>query len=72
MDRTTRSRRWLGGALALAVGAGISIVGSTGTAQAADINVAKNAGFESGLSNWTCSGGSGANTSSPSAPAPPR
>ncbi|WP_327680789.1 chitinase [Streptomyces sp. NBC_00467] len=65
MDRTTRSRRWLGGALALAVGAGISIVGSTGTAQAADINVAKNAGFESGLSNWTCSGGSGANTSSP-------
>ncbi|MFI1398385.1 chitinase [Streptomyces sp. NPDC020681] len=65
MDRTTRSRRWLGGALALAVGAGISIVGITGTAQAADINVAKNAGFESGLSNWTCSAGSGSNVSSP-------
>ncbi|MGW6459542.1 chitinase [Streptomyces sp. NPDC055078] len=65
MDRTTRSRRWLGGALALAVGAGVSIVGIAGTAQAADVNVAKNAGFESGLSNWTCSGGSGANVSTP-------
>ncbi len=51
--------------MALAVGAGISIVGIAGTAQAADINVAKNAGFESGLANWTCSGGSGANASSP-------
>ncbi|MFD3517508.1 chitinase [Streptomyces sp. NPDC058657] len=27
-------------------------------AQAADLNVAKNAGFESGLANWTCSAGS--------------
>ncbi|OEJ29413.1 chitinase [Streptomyces agglomeratus] len=34
-------------------------------AQAADLNVAKNAGFESGLSNWTCSAGSGATVSSP-------
>lgn len=65
MDRTTRSRRWLGGALALAVGTGLTLMGTTGTAQAADVNVAKNAGFESGLTNWTCSGGSGATSSSP-------
>ncbi|WP_251015021.1 chitinase [Streptomyces sp. ISL-99] len=32
---------------------------------AADVNVAKNAGFESGLSNWACSAGSGATVSSP-------
>ncbi|MGW2016368.1 chitinase [Streptomyces sp. NPDC001927] len=66
MDRTTtRSRRWIGGALALAVGSGLALVGGTGTAQAADINVAKNAGFESGLANWTCTAGSGAAVSSP-------
>ncbi|WP_374195182.1 chitinase [Streptomyces sp. ISL-1] len=65
MDRTTRSRRWLGGALALAVGTGLTLMGTAGTAQAADVNVAKNAGFESGLANWTCSGGSGATTTSP-------
>jgi chitinase len=65
VDRTTRSRRWLGGALALAVGTGLTLMGTTGTAQAADVNVAKNAGFESGLTNWTCSGGSGATISSP-------
>ncbi|MET9518632.1 glycoside hydrolase family 18 protein [Streptomyces sp. NPDC002994] len=34
-------------------------------AQAADLNVAKNGGFESGLSNWACSAGSGATVSSP-------
>ncbi|MEV8348560.1 glycoside hydrolase family 18 protein [Streptomyces niveus] len=36
-----------------------------GVAQAADINVAKNAGFEAGLANWSCSGGSGAVVGSP-------
>ncbi|WP_406405318.1 glycoside hydrolase family 18 protein [Streptomyces sp. NBC_00879] len=40
-------------------------MGITGTAQAADVNVAKNAGFESGLANWTCSAGSGSNVASP-------
>ncbi|MGX6749646.1 chitinase [Streptomyces xantholiticus] len=65
MDRTTRSRRWLGAGLALAVGTGLALMGTAGTAQAADVNVAKNAGFESGLANWTCSGGSGATASSP-------
>lgn len=66
MDRTTtRSRRWIGGALALAVGSGLVLVGGAGTAQAADVNVAKNAGFESGTANWTCSAGSGSAVSSP-------
>nr|WP_051823303.1 glycoside hydrolase family 18 protein [Streptomyces sp. NRRL S-1448] len=32
---------------------------------AADVNVAKNAGYESGLSNWICSAGSGVSVSSP-------
>lgn len=70
MDRTSRSRRrpsrrWLGSVLALAVGTGLTLMGITGTAQAADVNVAKNAGFESGLANWTCSAGSGSNVASP-------
>lgn len=66
MDRTTtRSRRWIGGALALAVGSGLVLVGGAGTAQAADVNVAKNAGFESGTANWTCTAGSGSAVSSP-------
>ncbi|MFF3324602.1 chitinase [Streptomyces sp. NPDC002889] len=65
MDRTTRSRRWLGGALALAVGTGLTLMGTAGTAQAADVNVAKNAGFESGLANWSCTATSGATVSSP-------
>ncbi|MEV6956603.1 glycosyl hydrolase family 18 protein [Streptomyces sp. NPDC051183] len=38
---------------------------ATGTAQAADINVARNGGFESGLANWSCTGGSGAVVPSP-------
>lgn len=38
---------------------------ATGTAQAADVNVARNSGFESGLANWSCSAGSGASVSSP-------
>ncbi|RSN72539.1 chitinase [Streptomyces sp. WAC 05379] len=36
-----------------------------GHASAADVNNAKNAGFESGLSNWTCSASSGTTVSSP-------
>ncbi|MEU3687334.1 chitinase [Streptomyces narbonensis] len=68
VDRTTtrpHGRRWLGGALAIAVGSGLVLVGGAGTAQAADVNVAKNAGFENGLANWSCSAGSGAAVSSP-------
>ncbi|WP_461081119.1 chitinase [Streptomyces deserti] len=40
-------------------------VASTGPASAADVNNARNAGFESGLSDWTCSAGSGTTVSSP-------
>ncbi|GHI05305.1 chitinase [Streptomyces cellostaticus] len=47
-------------ALALAV-AGLA---ST-PASAADVNNVKNAGFESGLANWTCTAGSGTTVSSP-------
>ncbi|WP_340556403.1 chitinase [Streptomyces sp. GSL17-111] len=65
MDRSTPARRGLGAGLALALGAGLCLMGTAGTAQAADVNVVKNAGFESGLSNWSCSAGSGAAVSSP-------
>ncbi|MFR0357944.1 chitinase [Streptomyces sediminimaris] len=36
-----------------------------GQASAADVNNARNAGFESGLGNWTCSANSGTTVSSP-------
>ncbi|WP_199806771.1 chitinase [Streptomyces sp. NRRL F-5727] len=69
VDRTTprrpAARRWLGGALALAVGSGLALVGGTGTALAADVNNARNAGFENGLANWSCSAGSGTAVASP-------
>lgn len=48
----------------LAAGA-LSVTGLAGSAQAADINVAKNAGFENGLTGWTCSANSGTTVSSP-------
>ncbi|MFG2877771.1 chitinase [Streptomyces sp. NPDC048337] len=51
------------GAATLAAG-GLTAL-ATGTAQAADVNVARNGGFESGLANWSCTGGSGAVVSSP-------
>ncbi|MGW3110094.1 chitinase [Streptomyces sp. NPDC001091] len=56
-----RARAWsVTAALALAV-AGLAAA----PASAADVNNARNAGFESGLSGWTCSAGSGATVSSP-------
>ncbi|QBJ92097.1 chitinase [Streptomyces seoulensis] len=56
-----RARAWsVTAALALAV-AGLAAA----PASAADVNNARNAGFESGLSNWTCSAGSGSTVSSP-------
>nr|WP_203631405.1 glycoside hydrolase family 18 protein [Streptomyces halstedii] len=48
----------------MAAGA-LSVTGLAGSAQAADINVAKNAGFENGLTGWTCSANSGTTVSSP-------
>ncbi len=51
------------GAATLAAG-GLTAL-AAGTAQAADVNVARNGGFESGLADWTCSSGSGAVVPSP-------
>ncbi|MFC4187096.1 MULTISPECIES: chitinase [Streptomyces] len=63
--RRRRSRPVLGGAVAALAAGALTVTGLVSTAQAADINVARNAGFESGLSGWTCTGGSGATVSSP-------
>ncbi|MFF5702269.1 chitinase [Streptomyces sp. NPDC012794] len=55
--------------LALPVAAALAAGGLTalaaGPARAADVNVVRNGGFESGLANWSCSNGSGASVSSP-------
>jgi chitinase len=60
-----RARRWIKGALAVTAAAAFGVTALATTAQAADINVAKNAGFESDLSNWTCSAGTGSVVGSP-------
>ncbi|MFV2120159.1 chitinase [Streptomyces sp. Act-28] len=60
-----RIRSLVGGALALAVASGLVLTGGAGTARAEDRNVARNAGFESGLADWTCSAGSGTTVASP-------
>ncbi|MEV5877217.1 glycoside hydrolase family 18 protein [Streptomyces sp. NPDC052101] len=49
-------------ALALSVA---GLTAAAGPASAADVNNVKNAGFESGLTNWTCTAGSGTTVSSP-------
>ncbi|UUU31202.1 glycoside hydrolase family 18 protein [Streptomyces sp. CA-210063] len=54
-------RLWSG---AVATALALTLAGA-GPASAADINNAKNAGFESGLANWTCSAGSGTAVASP-------
>ncbi|MGI5472792.1 chitinase [Streptomyces sp. CA-132043] len=53
--------------LLAAVAAAVCAAGGTQAAAApqADVNVAKNAGYESGLSDWTCSNGSGTTVASP-------
>ncbi|WP_406093160.1 chitinase [Streptomyces sp. NBC_01013] len=63
--RRRHSRPLLGSAMAVVAAGALTLTGLVSSAQAADVNVAKNAGFESGLANWTCSGGSGATVSSP-------
>ncbi|MFE5011205.1 chitinase [Streptomyces sp. NPDC056696] len=60
-----RARRWIKGALAVTAATALGVTALATTAQAADINVAKNAGFESDLSNWTCSAGTGSVVGSP-------
>ncbi|MEV5465468.1 glycoside hydrolase family 18 protein [Streptomyces griseoincarnatus] len=68
MDRAPRTpgrgRRPWAAALVSALALALPLAGA-GQATAADVNNAKNAGFESGLSGWTCSANSGSVVSSP-------
>ncbi|WSE20248.1 glycoside hydrolase family 18 protein [Streptomyces sp. NBC_01280] len=51
--------------MAVTAATALGVTALATTAQAADINVAKNAGFESDLSNWTCSADTGSVVGSP-------
>ncbi|MFE8960677.1 chitinase [Streptomyces iakyrus] len=62
MSPHRRSLRFWSGAVTAALALTLTTVGQ---ANAADVNNARNAGFEAGLSDWTCSAGSGATVSSP-------
>ncbi|MER5831610.1 glycosyl hydrolase family 18 protein [Streptomyces sp. NPDC002130] len=62
MSPHRRSLRLWSGAVTAALALTVTTVGQ---ASAADVNNARNAGFESGLSDWTCSAGSGTTVSSP-------
>ncbi|MFJ5560018.1 chitinase [Streptomyces sp. NPDC093250] len=68
MDRAPRTpgrgRRVWAGALVSALAVALPLAGA-GPASAADVNNAKNPGFEAGLSNWACSANSGSTVSSP-------
>ncbi|KES03840.1 chitinase [Streptomyces toyocaensis] len=67
MDRAPRTsgrRRVWAGALVSALALTLPLVGA-GQASAADVNNVQNAGFEAGLSGWTCSANSGSTVSSP-------
>ncbi|MFE0376327.1 chitinase [Streptomyces inhibens] len=63
--RPSRHRRLLTTLLAVVAAAAATTTASAAPAAAADVNVAKNAGYESGLSNWTCSASSGTTATSP-------
>ncbi|MFE2260340.1 chitinase [Streptomyces griseosporeus] len=69
MDRApalppSRRRHLWAGTLVAALALSVTGVGA-GQASAADVNNVKNAGFESGLTGWTCSANSGTTVSSP-------
>ncbi|MFE0513892.1 chitinase [Streptomyces sp. NPDC058964] len=58
-----RTRTW---SAVAALSTAVALAGmSAGPASAADVNNVKNAGFESALSNWTCSADSGTTVPSP-------
>ncbi|MDQ0938366.1 hypothetical protein QFZ67_000071 [Streptomyces sp. V1I1] len=65
MDPRRLFRRTVSPGLAVLAAAALTLTGLAGSAEAAGVNVAKNAGFESGLANWTCSAGSGTTVTSP-------
>ncbi|WP_217161597.1 chitinase [Streptomyces sp. AC512_CC834] len=60
--RLGRRTRFWAGAVTAALALSVTAVGQ---ASAADVNNAKNAGFESGMSDWTCSANSGTTVASP-------
>ncbi|KOV91636.1 chitinase [Streptomyces sp. NRRL B-1140] len=62
MSPHRRSLRLWSGAVTAALALTLTTVGQ---ASAADVDNARNAGFEAGLSDWTCSAGSGTTVSSP-------
>ncbi|MGV9938106.1 chitinase [Streptomyces sp. NPDC003401] len=62
MSPLKRSARLWSGAVTAALA--LTLAG-TGQASAADVDNARNAGFESGLGGWTCSAGSGTTVTSP-------
>ncbi|MBO1335991.1 chitinase [Streptomyces sp. VRA16 Mangrove soil] len=65
MSRTGPPRRLLTAVTAAALAAaGLAAVSPT-PAHAADTDLARNGGFESGLDGWTCSAGTGATVNSP-------
>ncbi|MHA5049152.1 chitinase [Streptomyces sp. SD15] len=60
-----RRRTWAGALAAVLTASVLTLTGFATEASAADVNNAKNAGYESGLGNWTCSASSGTTVSSP-------
>ncbi|GAA4783368.1 glycoside hydrolase family 18 protein [Streptomyces ziwulingensis] len=66
MDPVRRHRGRLARFWSVAVTAALALTAvGAGQASAADVNNVRNAGFESGLGDWTCTAGSGATVSSP-------
>lgn len=59
------SRTWAGALSAVLAASALTVTGLATDAAAADINNAKNAGFESGLANWTCSSATGSAVTTP-------
>ncbi|WP_436842631.1 chitinase [Streptomyces flaveolus] len=60
-----RGRRLATWSAATALALSVAGLAAAAPASAADVNNVKNAGFESGLANWTCTAGSGTTVASP-------
>ncbi|MCS0602404.1 glycoside hydrolase family 18 protein [Streptomyces sp. LP11] len=60
-----RGRRLAAWSAATALALSVAGLAAASPASAADVNNVRNAGFESGLTNWTCTAGSGTAVSSP-------
>ncbi|KMS83405.1 MULTISPECIES: chitinase [Streptomyces] len=60
-----RGRRLATWSAATALALSVAGLAAAAPASAADVNNVKNAGFESGLANWTCTAGSGTTVTSP-------